>query len=67
MKMRVEKEACIGCGSCQAIASDVFEITEDGLAEVKIETIPAELIDDAKDALEACPTGAIVEVTEEKK
>ena len=34
-KVRVNQEACIGCGACMAIASDVFEINDEGLAESK--------------------------------
>ena len=29
MKATVLKDACIGCGACQAIAPDVFEIEDD--------------------------------------
>ena len=32
MKLEVDKDICIGCGACQAIAPDVFEINDDGLA-----------------------------------
>ena len=32
MKFKVDKDACIGCGACQAICEDVFEITDDGYA-----------------------------------
>ena len=35
MKFKVNKDACIGCGACQAICEDVFEITDDGYATAK--------------------------------
>lgn len=60
-KIKVLKDACIGCGACQAIANEVFEISDDGLAEVIIDEIPQELEESAIDALENCPTSAIVE------
>ena len=34
MKAKVNKDLCIGCGACAAIVPDVFQIGDDGLAEV---------------------------------
>jgi len=59
MKISVLKDACIGCGACQAIAPDIFEIEDDGLACAKEENFKEELKDDVLDASESCPTGAI--------
>lgn len=59
--MKVEEDLCIGCGSCSAIAPDVFEMTDEGLAKVILDPIPDELMADAKEAQESCPTGAIVD------
>ena len=28
--LKVYKDLCIGCGACQAVAPDVFEIEDDG-------------------------------------
>lgn len=72
-KVRVVKDACIGCGSCAAICPDVFEIADDGFAQVKsnidFETdilnteaktpITEEIKKDVMDAIDGCPTGAI--------
>ena len=58
IKARVSKDACIGCGACQAIVPDVFEIGDEGLAEVIVDEIKQELEDDVKDASDSCPTGA---------
>ena len=57
MNFEVDKNACIGCGACQAIAPDVFEIEDDGLANAYGEVDK----DNEEDAIEAenCPTGAI--------
>lgn len=66
-KVKVLKDVCIGCGACQAICSEVYEIGDDGLAEVILEEIPENLEEDAIDALENCPTSAIVEVEEQNK
>ena len=34
MKARVKKDTCIGCGACTVIADNIFQIGDDGLAEV---------------------------------
>lgn len=66
MKLRVNKDVCIGCGACQAICPEVFQIDEDGLAIAKAE--PNEKnIEDAMDAKEGCPVSAIEENKEEDK
>ena len=48
-------ESCIGCGACTAVAPEVFEIGDDGLAVV----VSEENIDGAKEAAESCPVEAI--------
>ena len=62
MKFKVDKDACIGCGACQAIC-DAFDIGDDGFAYVKDE-ITEENKEDAIEASENCPTGAISIVDE---
>jgi len=64
MKAKVNKDACIGCGACQAIIPDVFELEDDGFACAK-GNITDENKDDVIDASESCPTGAIT-IDEEK-
>ena len=32
----INRDICIGCGMCTAIADAVFELSDDGLASVKI-------------------------------
>ena len=60
--LKVNKDLCIGCGACQAICPEVFEIEDDGLATVIVEEIPEDVMEDSIDALEGCPTDAIEEV-----
>ena len=59
MKVEVNKEACIGCGACQMIAPEVFELNDDGLSEVTVEEVDKDLKDKVKSAAESCPTSAI--------
>lgn len=61
MKFKVNKEICIGCGACQAIAPDVFEIDDDGLANAIDSEINEDVKEDAIDAMEGCPVNAIEE------
>ena len=63
-KVKVLKDVCIGCGACQAICSEVYEIGDDGLAQTIVDEVPEEVLESAMDALENCPTNAIVEVEE---
>lgn len=61
MKVRVNQDACIGCGACLAICEDVFDMNENGLSHVKVDTVPEDKVEACKEALESCPTGAISE------
>lgn len=68
MKFKVNKDACIGCGACQSICEDVFEITDDGYATAKdVEVTDEEVKEDAISAMEGCPTSAIEEIDENNK
>lgn len=64
MKVKVNKDVCIGCGACQAIVPEVFEIEDDGLAIAKDIEISDDIKEDVIDAVEGCPTGAISEIEE---
>ena len=62
MKAKVDQSKCIGCGNCVALTeSQVFDFNDDGLAESIVETVPTDLEETNKDAIEQCPTGAIEE------
>ena len=59
MKVKVNKDACIGCGACAAICDNVFEINDEGLSEVIDENVKKDDEQAVQDAVDACPTGAI--------
>ena len=61
MKLEVNKDLCIGCGACAAVCPDCFEFDDDGHAKCIVEEIPENNKEDAIDAKEGCPTGAIEE------
>ena len=56
-KIELDKEKCIGCGTCAAVCPGNFEIKEDGKASpIKVEV---EKLGCNKEAEENCPVGAI--------
>ena len=61
MKLKVNKEKCIGCGQCVSICDEAFDFDDDNLAKVVVDTIPKDKEEDATTAMESCPTGAIEE------
>lgn len=61
MKVKVDKDLCIGCGACQAIEPSVFEIEDDGLATSITDEINEDVKENVIDAIEGCPTSAISE------
>ncbi len=61
MKVKVNSDACIGCGACAAIAPETFEINDEGLSTPIVDEVADANVDSAKEAIESCPTGAIEE------
>ena len=59
MKAVVNKDACIGCGACSAVCPNVFELGDDGFANVKVEEVSEEDKNAVVEASEGCPTSAI--------
>lgn len=62
MKVKVNKELCIGCGVCEGVDEELFKIGDDGLSNAVAEVVPEGKEDNAKEAMDACPTDAIEEV-----
>ncbi len=58
MKASVDHDLCIGCGLCESVCPEVFEMGDDGLAHV-IGEVTRELEAAATEAAEVCPTEAI--------
>ncbi len=58
MKAKITDD-CISCELCVETCPEVFEMG-DTIAVVKVETVPPEFEDKAREAADACPTSAII-------
>lgn len=59
MIAEVVKDDCIGCGVCNSICPEVFEMDDDGLAVALEGDFPPDLEDAVRDAADSCPTDTI--------
>lgn len=59
MKAKIDRSGCIGCGLCPEICPEVFEMADDGLAQVIVNEIPSEAEGTAQEAAESCPVSVI--------
>ena len=57
MAVKIDQDACIGCGVCEGIYPDLFEMGSDGKAHVK--NVSSYDNDLASDAASQCPVNAI--------
>ncbi len=58
MKVKITED-CIGCGACVAVAQDIFELDTNTMKCIVKAQPTAEQEDLVKQAIEACPVGAI--------
>lgn len=59
MKVCVNRDNCIGCGSCQNIEPSVFEMDQEGISTVICKDFSKVNVESINEAVECCPTGAI--------
>ena len=62
MKVTVDQNKCIGCGTCPSLVPDVFDFNDEGLANEIVDEVSEDLEQEVKEAIDACPVGAISEV-----
>ena len=58
MKVTIDAELCTGCELCCDTCPEVFEMGDD-VATVKVDEVPADAEDSAREAAEDCPSEAI--------
>jgi len=61
MKFSVDQALCIGCGACEETCPEVFAVV-DGKSRVKLSPVPEAHREDALQAEDGCPVGAISHV-----
>lgn len=59
MKAKLDRSGCISCGLCAETCPEVFEMADDGIAEVHQENVPEEVEDRAIEAQDGCPVSVI--------
>ena len=59
MKVSVDRDLCTGCELCVDSCPEVFEMDDDGISCAKMEEIPEDLEDCAREAADGCPVEAI--------
>ncbi|HWC84787.1 MAG TPA: ferredoxin [Pseudonocardiaceae bacterium] len=59
MKVSIDDDRCRGHGVCCSICPEVFELTDDGYAEVAPDEVPARFEAGVRDAASNCPERAI--------
>jgi ferredoxin len=59
MRVEVDRDVCVGSGTCELLAPDVFEVGDDGVVRL-LQPEPGQPDEDAaRDAVAQCPTGAL--------
>ncbi|MFC2081975.1 ferredoxin [Candidatus Bipolaricaulota bacterium] len=54
---KVDQDLCVGCGLCEQVCADVFEMTDEGMAAVKAGADESAAC--IQDAIDQCPVEAI--------
>ncbi len=65
MKIQIDQENCIGCGSCTALADNTFELNEEGKVAVKNEGGNSD--EEILSAAKSCPVSVITLTNDEGK
>ena len=59
MKVRVDKDSCIGCGVCVALAQEYFKLDEEGKSVTIKEDVAPGDEENVRNVAASCPTQAI--------
>ena len=59
MKVRVDTDLCVGCGTCVDISPAIF-VMEGDVAVTKMTEVPEDLLSECQEAADACGVEAII-------
>lgn len=59
MKFEVDYDKCIGIGMCEAVASGIFAVKDDGTLDILVDVVPEGDRAILEEAISVCPTAAI--------
>lgn len=59
MKVIVNPDLCVGNGVCEAVAPDLFLVSDSGEAQPLVDEIPPEAVQLATEAVQGCPARAL--------
>lgn len=59
MKAKIDRDGCISCGLCPDTCPEVFQMADDGKAEVIADEVPKGKESQAEEAAEGCPVSVI--------
>jgi ferredoxin len=60
MKITVDRTKCTALGICESVAPDLFEVQVDGSLTIMDDCPGPALHEAAREAVEGCPTGALL-------
>ena len=58
-RVELDRDRCVGSGTCEALAPAVFEVDDDGVLAVLRPEPGEDDLPDVRDAVTACPTRAL--------
>ena len=58
-RVEVDRDRCVGSGTCEALAPAVFEVDDDGVLAVLRPEPGEDDLPDVRDAVTSCPTRAL--------
>nr|WP_302597236.1 ferredoxin [uncultured Cellulosilyticum sp.] len=59
MKAYVDRDTCVGCGTCVGICPEVFGLDDENKSVPSEEELEGDKLDGAKEAEGSCPVDAI--------
>ncbi|MGB3481207.1 MAG: (4Fe-4S)-binding protein [Mycobacterium sp.] len=59
MKVSADRDVCIGAGMCVMQTEAVFDQDDDGIVLVVVDEVPVDEQDNARRAVQLCPSGAL--------